>query len=150
MTLSTLFRHACLHVEIQQRSEGYADAGGAQMGGVVPRRFSIPRKCRCFPWVRVPCRFVYYLLTRDGRGGAWYEIATAAGATVGNRHGIDVTSVNEGANIACSIVTIITAENWPIVVYARIMHHFSTFPYVKSLQFRKRIVMRRRKNQKLT
>jgi hypothetical protein len=63
--------------------------------------------------------------------GAWYEIITTAGATAGNRRGIDVTSVNEGANIARSIVTIITAGNWPIVVYVRNKHHFSAFQYAK-------------------
>lgn len=87
---------------------------------------SLGRRARCYT---VLCA----TSSTRGRGerGAWYEIATAAGATAGNRHGIDVTSVNEGANIACSIVTIITAGNCPIVVYARIMHHFSTFPHVK-------------------
>jgi len=74
--------------------------------------------CACYP-----------LTWRQER--AWYKIATAVGATAGNRRGIDVTSMNEGANIARSIVMIITAENWPIVVYACIKHHFSTFPYAK-------------------
>lgn len=61
--------------------------------------------------------------TEKGRG-AWYEIVAAVGAAVDNRRGIDVTSVNEGANIARSIVTIITAGNWPIVVYARVKYRF--------------------------
>lgn len=103
------------------------------MGGVALRPFPTPRKCQCLPYVGAPVVTPFcacYPPTR-GREGAWYEIATAAGATAGNRRGIDVTSVNEGANIARSIVPIITAGNWPIVVYARIKHHFSTFPYAK-------------------
>lgn len=63
------------------------------------------------------CRRVVTLfratLNEKGRG-AWYEIVAAVGAAVDNRRGIDVTSVNEGANIARSIVTIITLEIGPL------------------------------------
>jgi hypothetical protein len=62
--------------------------------------------------------------------GAKLVAAVAIGAVAGNRCGIDVASVNEGANIGRSIVTIITAPvgNWPIVVGARVKRRFFAAP----------------------
>lgn len=108
------------------------------MEGVAPRTDDFPPRVsasitmyRCLPYVDASLRcFVRTTLHERGRE-AWYEIVATVGAAVDNRRGIDVTSVNEGANIARSIVTIITAGNWPIVVYARVKYRFLMVPYVK-------------------
>lgn len=95
------------------RLEKGGETPSGQMEGVAPRTDDFPPRVsasitmyRCLPYVDAPVVTCVPPPTKKGRGGAWYEIAAAD-----NRRGIDVTSVNEGANIARSIVTIITAAN---------------------------------------
>lgn len=106
------------------------------MGGVVSRTDDFPPCVKCLYYyasVSSLCRCirryaVLYVppLRRKGEGGGVVRNCSNGRCIANNRRGIDVTSVNEGANIGRPIVRIITAGNWPIIVYTYKVLFFGT------------------------